>query len=438
MKLNVISKFVGMLEEAYQDIKTADLSHEDLSLAKELTSRCLDDEAFRFYKDIFNIETNETESDSDDADDVTDIKDEQDDRRDHETDEVAESSEEDKYRSIGKNIANRKIISDKVFKIIDDVIANTATATEALVVLNEKGVEVSYATICRRRQGMLNKDNVNSCKAYIIKAENAFNEMKAAGCKEYNGNIYNADGTPIPVVFTTNFVKFVVWNGIRIPTKYIVAMYHGCKVDKNTAIWHLNEDQRDTRIDNLAISTNDLSRSHNKKMRSKVVIDNICKIFAEEKGDPLKIWQRCVDDLGDFVTSTLLSNIRTKKTFKTISDKYFTVSDVKQWYKEEKYLKALDLTPTDTYTGDNIKYTEMIEKYAFTNKEIPLQDKEFILKNFLEQEYGKDGLLFTDETDFKYAIGSIRNKLKDKGINISTSYIRGIININGGGLKLGG
>ena len=80
----------------------------------------------------------------------------------------------------------------------------------------------------------------------------------------------------------------------------------------------------------------------------------------------------------------------------------------------------------------------MLEKYAFTNKEIPYKDKEFILKNFLTQEYGMDRLLFTDATDLKYAIESIRNKLKDKGINISAGYIRGIININGGGIELGG
>ena len=111
---------------------------------------------------------------------------------------------------------------------------------------------------------------------------------------------------------------------------------------------------------------------------------------------------------------------------------------MKQWYNEGIYLSTIDLTPKDNYTGDDAKYAEMLEKYAFTNKEIPFKDKEFILKNLLKQEYGMDELLFEDATDLKYTIDSIRNKLKDKGINISAGYIRGIININGGGIKLGG
>lgn len=423
-----------MLEDTYNTIKAAELGHEDLSMVKELTSRCLNDEALRFYKDIFNIETESA------SDDVTDIRDEQDDCENHKTDEVTESSEEDgyTYRPKRKTMSDikRTLISDSMYKMIDDAITSTPKITKAVKILHENGVNVSYSTVARRKNDLIAKSVYASCSNYAIKSEIAFNEMKEAGCREYNGNIYAADGTPIPAILTTNFVKCNLWNGVRIPTKYIVALYHGRKVNKNTAIWHLNEDQCDTRIDNLGINTDDPTLSREKNIRSDVDIENICRIFAEEKGDPLKIWRRCVDDLGDFITSSLLSRLRTKEVFDVISDKYFTVSDVKRWYKEEDYLEALNITPKDKYIDDNTKYTEMVEKYAFTNKEIPLQDKEFILKNFLEQEYDMSELSFTD--DLKYAIESIHNKLEDKGINMSTSYIRGIININGGGLELGG
>ena len=336
----------------------------------------------------------------------------------------------------GNHHANKRTISPKTFELIDDMIINTDTSTDAIAALHEKGIDVSYSTVCRRKNLIYGKDKSDSVKSYITKAKIAFNEMKAAGCKEYNGNIYYADGTPVPAILSTNFTKFNVWKSIRIPTKYIVAMYNGYEeLNENTNIWNLNEDPRDTRIINLHISVN---KSYRHRRHNKIEIENICRIFAEEKGDPLKTWQRCVDELGDFITSAILSNLRTKQKYGDISDNYFTINDVKQWYGERNYLSTINLTPKDNYTGDDTKYAEILEKYAFTNKEIPLQDKEFILKNFLTQEYGMDGLLFTDATDLKYAIDSIRNKLKDKGINISAGYIRGIININGGGIELGG
>lgn len=442
VKLDIISTFIGVLEDAYQNMKAAEFNQENLNMTKELISRCLEDETLSFYSDIFNSETKKVETSSDDnADDFTDIKDVQDSLSHNTTDNVVEPLEDDddkyNYRYIDNRRANRRVISDKTFNVIDDAIINTETSKEALEVLREKGIDVSYSTVCRRKHLMSGETRSNSCKSYTTKAKTAVNEMKEMGCKEYNGDIYYADGTPVPAVFSTNFVKCAVWKGARIPTKYIVAIYNGYEVNEDTDIWHSNDDQRDTRIENLVIST-DTTISHRKKMRSKVEIENICKIFAEEKGDSLKIWQRCVDELGDFITSTLLSNIRTKNKYGIISDKYFTAADVNQWYNEGTYLSTIDITPKDNYTGDDTKYAEMLEKYAFTNKEIPYKDKEFILKNFLTQEYGMDKLLFTDATDLKYAIDSIRNKLKDKGINISASYIRGIININGGGIELGG
>lgn len=441
VKLDIISTFISVLEDAYQNMKAAEFNQENLNMTKELISRCLEDETLSFYSDIFNSETKKVETSSNDnADDFTDIKDVQDSLSHNTTDNVAEPLEDDdkyNYRYSDNRRANRRVISDKTFNVIDDAIINTETSKEAFEVLREKGIDVSYPTVCRRKHLMSGETRSNSCKSYTTKAKTAVNEMKEMGCKEYNGDIYYADGTPVPAIFSTNFVKCNVWKGARIPTKYIVAIYNGYEVNEDTDIWHNNEDQRDTRIENLVIST-DTTMSHKKKMRSKVEIENICKIFAEEKGDSLKIWQRCVDELGDFITSTLISNIRTKNKYDTISDKYFTAADVNQWYNEGTYLSTIDITPKENYTGDDTKYAEMLEKYAFTNKEIPYKDKEFILKNFLTQEYGMDRLLFTDATDLKYAIDSIRNKLKDKGINISAGYIRGIININGGGIELGG
>lgn len=450
VKLDIISTFINVLEDAYQNMKASELNQENINMTKELISRCLEHDAFRFYSDIFNSETKETETCSDDnTDNFTDIKDEQDfgivsldnslrNQTDNVIAEPLENDDKYKYRYIDNRKANRRVISDKTFSVIDDVIANTKTLKETLAVLHAKGIDVSYSTVHRRKQLMFDKDSIsNSCKSYTIKATNAFNEMKDMGCKEYNGNIYYADGTPVSTIFSTSFVKCTVWDGVRIPTKYIVAMYNGYAVNEDISIWHGNDDPRDTRIENLVI-TNDASTPQKKKLRNKVEIENICKIFTEEKGDSLKIWQRCVDELGDFVSAALISSLRTKRSFSNISDKYFTASDVKQWYNDGIYLSTIDLTPKDNYTGDDAKYAEMLEKYAFTNKEIPFKDKEFILKNLLKQEYGMDELLFEDATDLKYTIDSIRNKLKDKGINISAGYIRGIININGGGIKLGG
>ena len=306
-------------------------------------------DVFQMYG-VSDKENDKTHDDTDyDADDFTDIKDKQQDVLSHDaTDEVTESLENDnnewKYRSPGNHIASRRTISDENYKLIDDAIVNTKTPKEALAVLREKGIDVSYSTVCRRKNIMSGSGKSKSRNPYITKAKIAFNEMKEMGCKEYNGDIYYADGTPVPVIVTTSFVKCTVWKSVRIPTKYIVAMYNGYeeKLDKYINIRYLNGDPRDTSIENLIFRE---TSTFGKVRRKNVEIESICKIFTEEKGDPLKTWQRCIDEVGDFIPAALLSYLRTKHKYSDISDKYFTVSDVKQWYKEKNYLSTIDLTP---------------------------------------------------------------------------------------------
>ena len=150
VKLDIISTFISVLEEAYQNMKVAELNQENLNMTKEMISRCLEDETLSFYSDIFNSETKEVETSSDDnADDFTDIKDVQDSLSHNTTDNVAEplADDDDKYnyRYIDNRRANRRVISDKTFNAIDDAIVNTETSKEALEVLRKKGIDVSYS-----------------------------------------------------------------------------------------------------------------------------------------------------------------------------------------------------------------------------------------------------------------------------------------------------
>ena len=239
-------------------------------------------DVFQMYG-VSDKENDKTHDDTDyDADDFTDIKDKQQDVLSHDaTDEVTESLENDnnewKYRSPGNHIASRRTISDENYKLIDDAIVNTKTPKEALAVLREKGIDVSYSTVCRRKNIMSGSGKSKSRNPYITKAKIAFNEMKEMGCKEYNGDIYYADGTPVPVIVTTSFVKCTVWKSVRIPTKYIVAMYNGYeeKLDKYINIRYLNGDPRDTSIENLIFRE---TSTFGKVRRKNVEIESICKI----------------------------------------------------------------------------------------------------------------------------------------------------------------
>ena len=97
VKLDIISTFISVLEDAYQNMKAAEFNQENLNMTKELISRCLEDETLSFYSDIFNSETKKVETSSDDnADDFTDIKDKQQDDFSHNTtDNIAEPLEDD-------------------------------------------------------------------------------------------------------------------------------------------------------------------------------------------------------------------------------------------------------------------------------------------------------------------------------------------------------
>ena len=149
VKLDIISTFISVLEEAYQNMKAAEFNQENINMTKELISRCLEDETLSFYSDIFNSESKEVETSSDDnADDFTDIKDVQDILSHNTTDNVAEPLENDddkyNYRYIDNRRANRRVISDKTFNAIDDAIVNTETSKEAREVLRKRVIDASY------------------------------------------------------------------------------------------------------------------------------------------------------------------------------------------------------------------------------------------------------------------------------------------------------
>ena len=78
VKLDIISTFISVLEEAYQNMKAAELNQENVNMTKELINRCLEDETLSFYSDIFNSESKEVETGSDDNDNFIVVKDMQD------------------------------------------------------------------------------------------------------------------------------------------------------------------------------------------------------------------------------------------------------------------------------------------------------------------------------------------------------------------------
>lgn len=256
-------------------------------------------------------------------------------------------------------------ISDEIMSVVDEYL-NKGWSNKAIAryITKNLNTSISAASVSRRRHTAIKEGKLKvagkspsgastGTAGHIGYAELATakcEELKNAGYYEKDGDIFDKDGKPLQVIFTRQLVKFTIYKGKQIPTKYLVAAFNGYSMNSETVIYNLDEDQCNTKVENLLISTDNggLSTPH-RNARKPSEIAAICKIFAEEKGDKIKTYFRCKKELDICTNAAMLWNLNHKKIYSDISDDFFTASDAKRWEHDDVQtqirVKLVNITP---------------------------------------------------------------------------------------------
>lgn len=256
-------------------------------------------------------------------------------------------------------------ISDETMSVVDEFL-NKGWSNKAIAryITKNLNTSISAASVSRRRHTAIKEGKLKVAGkspsgastgtaghiGYAELATTRCEELKNAGYYEKDGDIFDKDGKPLQVIFTRQLVKFTIYKGKQIPTKYLVAAFHGYSMNEKTVIYNLDEDQCNTKVENLLVSTDNggLSIPH-RNSRKPSEIAAICKIFAEEKGDKIKTYFRCKKELGIFTNTAMLWNLNHKKIYSEISDDFFTADEASKWEKEDVNaqirVKLVNVTP---------------------------------------------------------------------------------------------
>lgn len=269
-----------------------------------------------------------------------------------------------------------------------------------------------------------------------------------------DGNIFVDGGKALHTRMQTSLTKMTEINGQLYTTKYLVAAIEEIEIPEGSVVTIANRDYRNTSVENLIITPTHVGG------KVRINIDDtktIMNTFAKYKGDSIKVWLELVEEHKIYVSHTLFNKMAHNAWKPEIAKDYYTLEDIKEWHKHEKYIRYIDLTPADDIDVDVVdtpaevitvaeEETETVEEKNDVKKEksfpfalinVSNEDKKF-MELAADNIQGKLRNISYDDKKFLIRYGVNKNQttncyiiqdfLKEFGFKFKDRFIRNIIN----------
>lgn len=280
-----------------------------------------------------------------------------------------------------------------------------------------------------------------------------------------NGFIFIDNGIPLRHRLSTGLTKQTEVNGCLFVTKYLVATIMGIDVCGEIVIGHKDRDYRNTDFENLEIVKKGQGTSAIYHRLSMKDTDTLAQVYAENKGDTIKVWLDAFEKHGISVSANTIYMMGSGTWKTNVTSKYYDKEKIAEWRKDTKYLSYLDLTPekdNEVYTeqaesadvpvaipeekpvekpvvekkpvsavkdkpvavmaprqltSDDIRYNELNQLNLTKKKKLGYSDKKFVIQYTAKQKIHTMSMFDVQkdlkDSGFDYQIGLIKNVLQD-------------------------